>query len=1195
MLLHFIKSTVFEVFYSLTKDNAIIDKMVAFGHVTDIIQNLAYIFFISIPWGNDQFQLICSYLTLSIHSTFLSIIAVVFIFVFLANFSFLCYQVQKTGCIYTSNLLVIARYQYGLLSTLLYFPTIEQLIITISFDSPFMICASLICILLFIMYTALVALGAFLLFTPNPDPKNHNGRNSQKIDVFEILFKTIIAVGFAFLSPVAGCVILIVGWLLLYITTLYMPAFYNYKSNCVRSGVILGLFSCSIFSLIVSVSEKGVPFFFCYIALVLFVIVSTIGVLIYMAFEKQREIPSAIFIHALKSLDKKSASKRRMLLKNSVDEWVLTFWSPFQIVAYIRNLSNLVFAKNRESVILQMNLFQTDLEAQDDAENLVAPNIQIPDIQIVLPSTVNTPAVSRRPSFSPSFESRASSVSVAPSAMTNKLNTGPLGSVAIDVEIDKQIEGQNKRNALAKLLIQNFDEVARLVCLQLFESGKKKFLNSSWLKAQYMIFLEFSNTIFPKLRLIPSLQHQSDVILNATFLEEKSMDVHYILFSFYKKRLLERAKKDNTQLKNIVDIVAFSHDKEEFYDNLGAMITCAKRFTALLEKQHLQKISFDILVTYASEIQYKWHNAKLYLKKGLVRVPTSIELLTIYKEACETFDMNFELRDYLATVLKRKDGDKSEDSVVNQKKEMFISPIKLPTLYSKGYKVVGVYFKSQFSISLTILLIFFLITIFLFQSTVINLAQGNAAVLDYGTSSQMFLVSRYSYEHFQSNHFLKNCTQYDSLQREQWNNLISSPVYQSYKPNPFGQIVTNYDNGYETCTYEDSNYDFQWKTFNFLTDPSNAGNNDNLDGQLPSFYANFMEFFKKSDEQSILALQSMMDTIIYVFGGILLFLIVTMIPISYYFLSFVKKDMLKDSVEFQSSESSKKFESNLSKLQSMVNEKKEKGIKNKKEVLTTSNIIRNLEYKFILLLLLYLVFGGIAGYVYYDSNTTTRRYLDARTWVQVRTYLNKAIATSSSLYLKRVKENATMDLQQEALVALQAAVQKQKDVGSSFKKAISADGILIVNGTSGQEFWNEAQSKLYFGNNCLDSRYCGSPVMGINAIMKLAIQLPSIQKTIWSSAIVTLQLEFVQIPEFSQTVNTFSKYIEIEFAKRYQAIVLLSIIMIFSCLFVLYSTYKMTVYTINQLYWTQNRIKILKDLCTDSTGETFSSLDMLNK
>eukprot|EP00834_Sanchytrium_tribonematis_P001490 NODE_37_length_35953_cov_1.028037.p2 type:complete len:841 gc:universal NODE_37_length_35953_cov_1.028037:9620-12142(+) len=835
MIGHFIKSTVFEVFFLLAKDNEIIDKLVAIGHLTDVVQNLAYIFYYTIPWGNPVFQNICMYLNLNFKNNVVFAISLLFILLFIFNFSYLCWQVQSNGSIHTTKILAVTRYQYGLLSTLLFFPTLEQLLNNIEFDTGLALFIALVCIMVLIVYCIIVCLGAFLLFSPTPNVRSHTGRNSQRIDLFEILFKVFTAIGFGFFDPKIGCFVLLLGWTILYTSSFIAPAFYNFSSNIIRSGFFLGLLISSLSSVAVTFNPSR-RYYSCYLMIVGFILSSLVGMIIYYFYIKSRKLPPGIFFYALKCIESRGSSssiKYRSMLRNITDEWISTMWSPLEVVNVIQILCNIVYSKNKESFIHSLVMNQE--EDENEKENEV-----------------------------------------------------------LEADVVEKREGRKDEKLLYKISI-NFNEIARLVCLQVYESGKNRFETSTWISAQYLMFLEFSNDIFPNLKNLRSLKFHAEELLNRTFLEEKSIDVHYVLFSFYKMKVFEKARTKKGYLKKVVDIVAFQHDKDKFIENLHLVINSGKQLVSLLEKNLL---TFDLFVSISSDFQMHWNLAKEYLKKGLNREPMSGELLLLFKESTFIFDKNKDLGFYLNSVMNanaRASEEKllgsledNEIMIEKHKKSLFQTRNHLPMHLARVYKFSEVFFRTQFILALLLYVSFFCLVLFYLKDQDLFLIKENYKVLTYGISCQSFFYNKFSFQYLQNSSFFQACGDDVMYMKAEWKEILTSDYLKQLKPSPFELNVTNFDNDLEYTSFGIQNGDFQWNANNFLKDTSQ---DININQNMAFINQNYLEFFKSIHETSESKFDALLAKFLVYFGAFYFLLIVSLFPMSYYLYNSIKLDM----------------------------------------------------------------------------------------------------------------------------------------------------------------------------------------------------------------------------------------------------------------------------------------------------------------
>eukprot|EP00835_Amoeboradix_gromovi_P000283 NODE_10_length_47437_cov_0.363429.p1 type:complete len:1206 gc:universal NODE_10_length_47437_cov_0.363429:13687-10070(-) len=1205
MLLHFIKSNLFEVFYLLTKDNEVIDKMVSYGHITDIFQNLAFVFYKTIPWNNKLFQLLCSCLTVSVSNSYLSTLTFIFVLWFLCGFSHLCYQVHSSGGIYTANLLKVTRYQYGILSTMLYFPTVEQLLTLISLKDP----GSIITIGILVFYTCLVSLGSFLLFSPNPDPRNHSSRNCQKVDAFEILFKTFVAIGFSSFEPIVGCWILVIGWTFLYVTSFYLPAFYNHSSNMIRSGAILALDVCSFIALLICYNENlHLPFYACYLVILVFVITSCLGMLIYSAYNQSRKIPSNIYLLALKFNNSKSL-KHRIQLKNAIDEWVSLFWNPYNIVAYTRTLSSLVFSKKRYAHISQIKLYHGEENEYDDFDpDLLVKKVNVTDTgkPIEVNATLGNNKILNQLECNPPAKSNAEADNVTSSSVRRssldlesnnhvsrpgKLYVAQISLASVEME---NKPGLNIQDKLVKQLNSNFENCARLICLQMFECGKKKFINSTWLKAQYLIFLECSNSIFPNLKIIPNLMQNADLILNQTFLEEKTIDVHYILFSFYKKRLFEKASKSNITLKNVVDIVAYSHDRDIFIESIDSVVTSTKLFTNFLEKD---KISTQLLISFAADIQSKWYQAKLYLKKSLIRVPTSFDLLSLYRESCIALDLNSGLAAYLITVSNNLEinGDISELEMLMEKhrRSLFHTPDHLPKLVAKLYRNTKMFFTVQFSTSLPFFVIFFLLVVFYIKSQAIYYQSANAAAMTYGITVQSGFVRKFSYDFFQDPGHLAEYKETNIKVQMLWKGIVTANVYSELRVSPFAAKVLEYENGnFQNISFEESNYDLQWKANKYL---QNKSESNNLERNLPRYQSDFYKFWIDIQDQSSEILSEKLFLILAIFGVVFLIKLSLMLPIFIHFYKGVKSDLEMDAQTFEYSENAKKFDDSLNRLKSLSQQLKGKTAKESHHTIKTVDIFKTLKLKFYVIIILYAVCLIIVYFVYKDAQDTENRYFEAKSWVYARTYFDNTVTSSSSYYVKSMNLNYTIEEQKFAFTAMQQEYMNARDLAAELRRGESTGYISVRNNTSPIDYWNQHNVMKYFGNGCMDSRYCGSPALGHNSILRGTRHLFTLNHLVWSNAIIKMQLKLVHVPEYEASQNAYLALIDSEFESRYSTVTIICYLMIAACTVLLLAFFKTTMYTINKLCHTHNRVKLLKSICSNHSNQVLTSSDVLNK
>ena len=831
MIAHFIKSTVFEVFYLLTKDNVVIDKLVAYGNGVDMVQDLSYVFYKTVPWQNYKFQLICSLLTLNVKNIYLSALALVFVLSFVMSFGFLCYQVQTSGTIYTSTLLKATRYQYGLLSTFLFFPTIEQLINTVSIESTTWLLISLICIVIFLLYASIVCLGSFLLFSPNPDPRIHSSRNSQLVDAFEIISKIFVAVGFGFLDPKTACFIQFIVRLSLYTASVITPSFYNHKSNVIRSGVFLGLLVGSIASIIVCYVQ--VSFYVCYILLGVVFLLSAIGMAFFHFYQNLITLPSPLFYFAAKVIAKNYSKKDKIQLKNTSEEWLCSFLSPVQIVQAIRSLSNIQTKQQKSNYVrLIIREGNNHLEEDDEAE---------------------------------------------------------------DMEIKKK-KIQTEQDIFERILLTNFDEISRLLILQLFTCGLQRFPDSIWLKAQYLIILENLHHLYPTLTPIPKINQFSDEVMNEAFIKEKTLDVHYILFHFYKKRLFEKADKSKSQLKNVVDIVAYSHDKDKFIQYVLDVVMSIRQFIQILERE---VIDINLLVSFASDMQIKWNKSKNYLKKSLSRVPNASDLLLLYKESCRIFDNNLSLIKYLNSVMNTHSSSEaienfdmaqfSEVMIEKQKNTLFHTPNHLSPAVGKIYKVSELYYKIQYILSFSVFMVFFYLIMVQVNFNLEYNVSGNLKVLQYGLDTQTFYCNKFSFELYDQQDYFSNCSLNSEVLKKTWRSVIADTTFRAQEPSPFQLKVTNLDKEMSSLkSFEESNYILQWHIDHYLID---TGTFYTLDSNMPNVLDGFFNFFLSTREYSDHFIKTIQFDILYTCGIVYSVLFGVMIPISYYIATAIYKDM----------------------------------------------------------------------------------------------------------------------------------------------------------------------------------------------------------------------------------------------------------------------------------------------------------------
>ena len=797
MIAHFIKSTVFEVFYLLTKDNVVIDKLVAYGNGVDMVQDLSYVFYKTVPWQNYKFQLICSLLTLNVKNIYLSALALVFVLSFVMSFGFLCYQVQTSGTIYTSTLLKATRYQYGLLSTFLFFPTIEQLINTVSIESTTWLLISLICIVIFLLYASIVCLGSFLLFSPNPDPRIHSSRNSQLVDAFEIISKIFVAVGFGFLDPKTACFIQFIVRLSLYTASVITPSFYNHKSNVIRSGVFLGLLVGSIASIIVCYVQ--VSFYVCYILLGVVLLLSAIGMAFFHFYQNLKTLPSPLFYFALNCSPKfKFSKKSRSNLSNAVDEILCKVLFPFEIINLVRNLSNCYTDKDKRrfvNTISRKNTIMNDDEEVQDSD----------------------------------------------------LNNEDL--------IKKKKKIQAIMDQFEHDFYHNFEDVIRIVIIQLFESGMKRFPDSAWLQSQYLIVLQCSCNLFPKASKFPQLLDYSYGILNDAFVKEKSINVEYVLFSFYKKRLFELAANSKSELKNVIDVVAYSYDKEKYLNSIYELANSGLQFVSILERE---SVDYPLMISFASDMQLKWDNSRYYLRKCLSRVPNSSDLLLLYKDACTILDNNTSLRDYLNNIISmtsslpssKESGYMalSDELIEIQKKELFLTPNKLKLSISRLYDFLKQFLKGIYMLLMALCSVYLYFILFDIKKVDLYLEQGNINALTFGIATESFYNHKYSYEHLNNIEAL-DLTKMDAIDvYNAWLAIIDSNQIKSQQPSPFDIPISIEQSGVQSeMLFEDSVYNLRLDMNFFNLNPNLIAN---LDANMINFQKGFLSFFIAIHEYS---------------------------------------------------------------------------------------------------------------------------------------------------------------------------------------------------------------------------------------------------------------------------------------------------------------------------------------------------------
>ena len=1110
---HFIKSTIFEVFFLLAKDNEIIDKMTAFGHFSDILQNLSIVFYVTIPWKSFYLQIVCLFTNLNITNPYMFGVSVAIVLAFLSSFGVLCYQVQVYGSISSSRMLTYTRYQYGLLSTVFFFPTVDQLLNYMFLDSSLNgIILTLACLALFIPYCAIVLLGSFLLFSPNTDPTVHIGRNSQRLDLLENVFKILISICSTFFEPYIVVLSFMFSWTTLFLVSLILPPFYNDFSNKVRSGVLFGLSLCSIGSLIVCF----VPVYssiWSFITLLLFVPFSFIGSMIYVRINESRQLSNAVYIFALKSLNKKQSGKKyRRLLRDLLDEYIITFWTPVQIVALTRFLCNLcVFKKDK----------------------FIA-------------------------TFGEDYSSEESLNIATPTSKSNLDLDEPHLSRSI---IDLEHIGKTNRQTLALNLDEQFESVIRTICLQVYESGIRHFTHSAWLKAQYLIFLENANLIFPAIPYMPNIKEYADNLLNNTFLQEKSMDAHYILYSCYKKRVFDVAKFHQNELTNIVDIVAFLHDKEVFLDTISSLALSCKRFTEFIEKY---KINFELIVTLATDIEHKWAKSKNYLRKGLSRVPTSPELLKLYREACFIIDQNTLLSHYLDGVLDFDfENTKMNGIVIEQQKQtLFDTPNQLSPIINRLYKTVEIFIFFQ-TLSLFLLFSFYYgFTIYYGSSQIVEFQSYSNDIINYGINGQRFYNDQYSFKNFQNSLYYENCFDDESTLNENWNTILKNPFFRSLNPSPFAAAVNNIDNGIKKdVTYEESNYIFQWVANSYLK--STVVNMDeNLPNLQNNFFAFFLDLFLRMESNIVVLCAQVMN------GSLVLFLVLLLsgIPICVFVFKKIKKDITKDSLNLVYSDYVKRFDLDLDYLQDMS----ETSTKNNFDVYKSRSIFSDLKLKFVLLVILY-VCSGIIGYSLQTSAfVLLDRYYFAHSFIQIRKYFDLATTNNAYLY----KSAKTPD----HLAALKYVIATRKPASNYFVKASSP---FLQNQTvnaSPYEFWDSKQIKIYFGDECFDTMTCDSPALGHRAVAMTSKMLTTLKYAQWSKEIVDMQLTLMNTEQFSQSQLKFEKMIIDKFTTDNIVIeteagvaVLFNLVL---CIFVFVAARKI----VRDLKSIHNRIKILKNI-----------------
>eukprot|EP00834_Sanchytrium_tribonematis_P001492 NODE_37_length_35953_cov_1.028037.p4 type:complete len:245 gc:universal NODE_37_length_35953_cov_1.028037:12321-13055(+) len=229
--------------------------------------------------------------------------------------------------------------------------------------------------------------------------------------------------------------------------------------------------------------------------------------------------------------------------------------------------------------------------------------------------------------------------------------------------------------------------------------------------------------------------------------------------------------------------------------------------------------------------------------------------------------------------------------------------------------------------------------------------------------------------------------------------------------------------------------------------------------------------------------------------------------------------------------------------------------------------------------MLYLGSAGVAYYIQNSASDLLGRYYDAAVWMRVRTYYDYALISSASYFVQMQLSNNSQDIILRAKNAMIYNLEAHKNVTSSFFKGLTVEGVSILNGTSPAEFWNMEDTKLYFGNNCVELTNCNSPVLGHRGIMMTSKLLKSISNLQWSDDIVLYQLSILESSRYLDSQLRFLEKIDIEFESRYQFVEDACGFMIGICILMLLVVYKLSMRTIKQLARTHNRIKILKEIC----------------
>eukprot|EP00834_Sanchytrium_tribonematis_P000355 NODE_7_length_67686_cov_1.621421.p1 type:complete len:1119 gc:universal NODE_7_length_67686_cov_1.621421:9929-6573(-) len=1091
-LKHFISSTVFEVFFLLGKDNEIIDKLTALGHVTDIAQNLSYIFYNTIPWQNVIMQEIFMYMNLNITSPYLYVIAVVFVLLFLASFATLCYQIQNRGSVSASKLLEATRYQYGLLSTFLFFPSIDQLLNYMTFGSDVSsILLTTISLVLFVIYSTVVLLGSFLLFSSEQNPSSHISRNSQRQDLLENVVKIIISISFTYCSPIFGVLSLIICWGTLYIVSMLIPPFYNYNSNRTRSGVLFGLLCCSFGSLMACVYKLD-SYIWSVLTLISFFPLSFIGMLVFKAVEERRRLPTILYIHALEFIDNPNAIKCRRLIRDSLEEIMSSFWNPAQIVALSRNLCNVPISKN-------LNMFVSNIVYHNNND-----------------------------------DNDDESVSVA--AQRRELYKSELGS----------------------RLTKNMANITRILVLQLYESGIRKFRQSSWLRAQYILFLECGNDIYPKLIHYSHLKSFGEELLNNTFLMEKQLDVHYILYSCYKKRIFEKAKENYHGLKNVVDVVAFTHDKEMFIDTLSELIWTCRTFTEFLQSSQL---NVDNLLSLTTRIQKKWTIAKYYLKKALSRVPTSPFLLRIYKISCLIFDNNEELHGYISGVLQPDGSVYNNESIIEkQKNSLFETHSNLPPVIDRYYKTIRLFIRAQALLLLGVFTAYFAILVFQSSLKIDYYRVLMDQVLDYGINSDKYFTGIEGLALFQDTKFFNLIEDISSNIIILWDQMATNTDFQQMKPNPFDQIVSFVSqNTTSNITFEKSNFNLQFQITQYLRN-SNVADDSNFANIQSNFYAFFLNVLSNLKENEFGVYNVMNITSLSLF----FFILIGGMPICYYLYRKIKKDISKECLEFVYTSNVTKFELDLTELQNMAK------FKERVDISKAFSFASKLKFRFIIYLSLYFSSSCVAFYIQEDSAIFFEKFIDSMVFLKARNYYD--IAVSAASYELKVRPGNT------SLSTLGTLAEIHHTVAQFVNKATSPtdDGKLMPG--SPTEFWDRPTTKKYYGNGCIDSSVCGSPVLGHRLVMMNARFLKVVKDPSWQNLMLQIQLEMAESEEHLLAQSNFLSLIlnsyksENQFRNTRAAVVLFLNVLI--CIFVIFDT-RIIIYELRD---THNRIKILKSI-----------------